>query len=191
MKKSAILFLICLGGSLSHAQGVVTDLFECQTKLVDLKTNEAAESISDLAGVRMITPDQSMDYGTTMASTQSSLTLDGRRARYTVGMTLNYGFAVRPIPHSVEARQQVCNALSITICSKENNGTCSASATVCTVSPDPFDPKYGWSETTVNQGVPVFNEKLLRPVDTILPIGPEYPNGAHLTASCKLKGTFY
>ena len=62
---------------------------------------------------------------------------------------------------------------------------------ICATHPDPFNDKYGWTKTSVVQKIPVFNEQLLRPFDTIIPIDESHPNGARATVSCKFKNTYF
>jgi hypothetical protein len=179
-------------GALSTAHAT-TDIFECRAKIVDLKTNDSTESVGSAAGYRMVTPNSSTgqpypsDMEVTKAEAKTSHTLNGKTTSYKVDFNLQYGFAKRPIGNPTEARQYICNQVSLQGC---QNGGCSAASNICLVIPDPFDPKYGWSQTSLSQNVPVFNEQLLRPLDTIIPIDPNDPNGAHVTVSCKFQGTY-
>jgi len=189
MKIAVIIAGLALWGSMSHAQGIITDLFECRAKIVNLKTNESAESVGIAAGNRIVTSTQQpTNFEMTTAEAELSLALNGQITTYKVDFNLHYGFAKRPVGNPTEARQYVCNQVSLQSC---QNGQCSAASDICVPVPDPFDPTYGWSVTSMIQNVPMFNEQLLRPLDTIMPISPEDPNGAHVTVSCKFKGTYF
>ncbi|MBX2988008.1 MAG: hypothetical protein KF802_08920 [Bdellovibrionaceae bacterium] len=194
--KTAILFFSLLVGGFAHAQ-VIADTFECRAKIVDLKTNDTAESVGMAAGHRIVTPIDSstgQPYPSNMEVSKGeaklSLALNGKINSYKVDFNLQYGFAKRSLPNPTEARQYVCNQVTLQSCQNGEMGSCAAASTICVVIPDPFDPKYGWSETILIQKVPVFNEKLLRPLDTIVPIDPNDPNGARVTVSCKFQGTY-
>ena len=198
--KTAIIFLSLLVSGFAHAQ-VIADMFECRAKIVDLKTNDTAESVGMAAGHRIVTPIDSStgkpyppDMEVSKSEAKLSLALNGKTNTYKVDFNLQYGFAKRSLPNPTEARQYVCNQVSLQSCTNGQNGemgTCSAASNICLVIPDPFDPKYGLSETSLIQNVPMFNEKLLRPLDTIVPIDPNDPNGAHVTVSCKFQGTYF
>ncbi len=198
--KIAIVFFSLLSSGFAHAQ-VIADMFECRAQIVDLKTDDSAESVATTAGRRVVTP---IDFSTGLpypsgmevskAEAKVSLALNGKVNTYKVDFNLQYGFAKRHLPRPTEARQYVCNQVSLQRCTKGQNGemgTCFATSSMCLAIRDPFDPKYGWSETSLIQNVPVFNEKLLRPLDTIVPIDQNDPNGAHVTVSCKFQGTYY
>lgn len=165
-----------------------TDLFECRAKIVDLKTNDSAESVGTAAGYRMVTLNTvPSDTEITYAEAKTSLRLNNKKTSYKVDLHLRYNFATRPIANLTEARQQVCNQVFLEGC---RNGKCSAATNLCVVVPDPFNPNYGWSQTSLSQNIPVFNEQLLQPVDTVIPLSPNDPDGGHVTVSCKFQGTY-
>lgn len=192
--------LILIGLSLWNPQAfAITDIFDCTAKIVDLKTNESAESVGQVAGYRMVTPNsvtgQPYPNGTevTQSETSLSLRLNGKDSSYRVDFGVKYGFAQRSI-NGPEARQYTCNRVTLQRCDNNANpnSNCSVASNVCFVQPDPFDPVYGW--TPINDfihNVPAFNEKLLRPLNTIIPISEDDPNGAHVTVSCKFTGTYF
>lgn len=185
---AAIVSVIALWGSFSEAQ-VIADLFECNAKITDLKTNESAESVGIAAGNRIVTPTQQpTNFEMTTAEAKLSLTLNGRSSTYKVDYDLHYGFAKRPLGSPIEARQFICHQVSLESC---QGNSCSAANNTCVTFLDPFDPKYGWSTTSMIQNVPMFNEQLLRPFDTIIPVDENDPNGARVTVSCKFKGTYF
>lgn len=197
--KTIIVFLTFVISSFAHAQ-VIADLFECRAKIVDLKTNDSAESVGLAVGRRIVTPINSstgQPYPSNMevskAEAKMSLALNGRDTFYRVNLNLNYAFAKRNLPNPTEAKQFLCNQTELQSCqtSQNNQNNCFATATACLVAPDPFDPTFGWSDTGLIQKVPTFNEKLLRPFDTIIPIDSNDPNGAHVTVSCKFQGTYF
>ena len=179
-------------GAFSKAHAT-TDVFECRAKIVDLKTNDSTESVGSAAGYRMVVPNSPTgqpypsDMEVTQAEAKTSLTLNGKTTSYRVRFNLQYGFAKRPIGNPTDARAHLCHLVSLARC---QNGQCYGTGDICAVIPDPFDPKYGWSPTSLSQNIPVFNEQLLRPLDTIIPIDPNDPNGAHVTVSCKFQGTY-
>lgn len=195
--KTAILFFGLIIGSFAHA---AVDMFECKAKIVDLKTNDTAESVGITAGYRMVTPIDSStgqpyppDMEVSKAEAHVNLALSGKTNSYKVDFNLQYGFAKRSLPNPTEARQYVCNQVSLQSCKngqRDQLGTCTSANTVCVVIPDPFDTKYGWSKTSLIHDVPTFNERLLRSLDTIVPIDPNDPNGARITVSCKYQGTY-
>lgn len=189
MKRIAVIVsVIALWGSFSQAQ-VIADLFECSAKITDLKTNESAESVGIAAGNRIVTPTQQpANYEMTTAEAKLSLTLNGRSSTYKVDYNLHYGFAKRPIGSPTEARQFVCNQVSLHSC---QGSRCSSANESCVTLPDPFNPIYGWSMTSMIQNVPMFNEQLLRPLDTIITVNENDPNGARVTVACKFKGTYF
>lgn len=190
--------LILIGLSLWNSQALaVTDIFDCTAKIVDLKTNDIAESVGQVAGYRMVIPNsttgQPYPKGTevTQSETSLSLRLNGKSSSYRVDFGIKYGFAQRSI-NGREARQYTCNRITLQSCDNNPNPDCSVASNVCFVEPDPFDPIYGW--TPINdfvQNVPAFNGKLLRPLDTIIPISKDDPNGAHVTVSCQFTGTYF
>lgn len=183
---------LMLLGAFPYANAA-TDLFECRAKIVDLKTGDSVESVGSAAGYRMVTPNSPggqpypPDVEVTRSEAKLSIALEGRATSYKVDFNLHYGFAKRPIGNPTEARQYICDEVLVQSC---QNNSCSSANSVCFTMPDPFDSKFGWNSTSLSQNVPVFNEQLLRPLDTIIPLGPNDPNGARATVSCKFLGTY-
>ncbi len=106
-------------------------------------------------------------------------------------VTFFYQHAARKSGRDVDARQNLCMALTGNYCDHRRSGPeiCISAKLMCFSVSDPFDPSSGWQRVgVINSDTPTFDSSGLNPITR--PILDEDEKVGEISFSCQHRGTY-
>jgi hypothetical protein len=165
MKQFLIFALFSVASVQSWA--LVADRFRCEFTIEANGSALISKHRQDFAVARLpYKPHQPVpDVTFTQGSAPAAWMLHDESGEFLLNMNFYYNHALRNTGGKTEARQFTCLTVSGTYCAKGDQG-CTELNTMCGEysDPNPFDPIHGWTETSVQDGVPMFNARTLAPI---------------------------